>query len=98
MVSWSSETKQCSWETRRSCSCAKGRGSDGSAIRKLCMLDGNERRFTTVGEGVGGIPDGLNRELCGFQIWSRHGGEERNLCSVVNQIRFNQPVASHWTD
>jgi hypothetical protein len=54
MFLMTSETNQFSWETRRS-SCANGRGSDGSAIRKLCSLDGNERSFTTDGVGGSGI-------------------------------------------
>jgi len=49
---------QFSWETRRSCSCWKGRGVDGSAIRKPCTLDGNKRGFTTEGWGEG-VRDGL---------------------------------------
>jgi hypothetical protein len=76
---------QFSWETRRSCYCAKGCGVDGSAIRKQCTLDGNERSFSTEGGGEC-FRDGLNRKLCGFQVWSMRGGEERNLCSVGSQF------------
>jgi hypothetical protein len=56
----SSETKHFSWATNGSCSCAAGSGDDGSGVHKLCTLDGNERSFTTWGEGSW---DGLNRKL-----------------------------------